>query len=368
MLNFFKVPIVMGILAQEMSLADPAILMSVFTFVGIIFAVPAALIINKFGPKTMCMAACILVGLGAIMGSLSGSANMLIFSRAIEGLGYILISVAAPVVIATSIAPCDIGVGMGIWAIWMPAGQIVAFNLTQALIGSITWKNIWMIYAVITIALSFVLVFTIKKPQGSYASAPTEEKETGAIGKLLGNKNFLCAVLSFMVFNYLLIQLTTFIPSFAAEKGIMEPTEAAFAGTVVMICTLASSPILGRVGDKFGRKKIYVIALIAAGLGTAIAFSGSRFGVYAGSVIYGLIGMAAPGTVLAAISDIVGPKLNSLATGFTFIGVNGGQFLATVVFAPLLKAAGGNYTSAIMMSAVPLAIIAVILAAIAKYE
>jgi MFS family permease len=368
-LNFFKVPIVMGILAQEMHLADPSILMSVFTFVGIIFCVPTALMINKLGSKTMCIAACFLVGIGSIIGSFSDSGSMLIFSRAVEGLGYILISVAAPVTIATSVAPSEIGVGMGIWAMWMPAGQIVSFNLTQALIGSMSWNKIWMIYAIITIAFSFIFAVAIKKPQGiSAPGAAVEEKETGAVGKILGNKNFLCAVLSFMVFNYLLIQLTTFLPSFAAEKGIMEPTEAAFAGTVVMICALISSPLLGRIGDRFGRKIIYVVALFAAGLGTAIAFSGTRFGVYSGSIIYGLVGMAAPGAVLAAIPGMVGLKLNSLATGFNYIGINGGQFLATAIFPSLLRAVGGNYTTAIMMSAVPLAIAAVILAAIAKYE
>lgn len=373
-LHLFKVPTIMGDIAKDTGIANPAILMSVFTFVGIIFAVPAGILANKFGSKTLCIVACLLVGLGSIIGGMTHSGDVLLVSRAIEGIGYIFISVAAPITVASYVNPKDIGVAMGVWAIWMSVGQIISFNLTRALFGVMSWNNIWFIYAIITIALSVILGLYVKKPTLATplgltdAPKPEDLVETGQWGKLLHNRDFMCLVLAFLIFNYLIIQTVTFIPQFAVSTGLMGNMEAAFAGTILMIGSIVGSPIIGKLGDMLGRKRFLILAFLACGLGMAIIYSGTRSGLYIGSAIFGVIGATAPGIILAAIPGIVGHKLMGLATGITFIGVNTGQFLATLLFVPILAKFGGAYGPAVWATAVPLAVVAMILSAIPKYE
>jgi MFS family permease len=258
---------------------------------------------------------------------------------------------------------------MGLWAIWMSVGQIVAFNLTPALRGVMSWNNIWRIYACWTLILILIMAVAIKKPEGLEAAqeaASTGEKVSAGI--LFANKGYMMGLVSFFMFNWLLLTHLTFLPGFMGATGIITGAAAGFAGSFTMICALLGSPILGRISDSIGRKTIYITALLAAGLGLLLPFTGSAVMIYIGCAIMGFLGLAAPGMILGAIPELVGnPKAEGLAMGILFTFVNLGQFLATAVFPDLLGAMGGNYiTTAIILEV--LALIGIITAAMVKFK
>ena len=63
----FKVPVVMGDIMVNMNMDANAAswLMSIFTFVGIVLAVPTGVLAKKFGPKTMLLAAAVIIAAGS---------------------------------------------------------------------------------------------------------------------------------------------------------------------------------------------------------------------------------------------------------------------------------------------------------------
>lgn len=352
-MHLFKVPMIMGDVAASVGMAQEsgANLMSAFTLPGIFLAIPAGMIASRFGSKTTIVIATCCVALGSLVGSFAATGNMLLVSRVVEGIGYILISIAGPLLVVQYVEPARIGFVMGLWAIWMSVGQIVAFNLTPALFASMSWNSIWRIYAGWTLILTFVLIFAIKKPEGLDAaqeSAPGGEAVS--VGALFANKNYLLGVVSFFAFNWLLLTHLTFLPAFMGTTGVITGAGAAFAGSFTMICALLGSPILGRMSDSIGRKNIYIAALIAAGIGLALPFTGSAAMVYVGSAFMGFLGLAAPGMILGAVPGLVNnPKAEGLAMGILFTFVNLGQFLATAVFPRLIAALGGSFLSAALV-------------------
>ncbi|NLE76948.1 MAG: MFS transporter [Chloroflexi bacterium] len=96
-LNQFKAPPIMPILMEQLrlSVGGAGLLMSVFAITGLVLALPAGLIYQKAGPRWTGLLAGGSVALGATLGALSPSTNLLLISRVVEGIGTSLVAVLA---------------------------------------------------------------------------------------------------------------------------------------------------------------------------------------------------------------------------------------------------------------------------------
>lgn len=74
---------------------------------------------KKFGPKTMLLAAAVVVAIGSLIGAFAGNGTILIVSRAIEGVAFIFVTICGPLAVQKYVAPDKIGSATGIWALWV---------------------------------------------------------------------------------------------------------------------------------------------------------------------------------------------------------------------------------------------------------
>ena len=79
--------------AFGIDMATAGWLSSLFSLVGIVIAIPAAVILNKVGPKRGGIIALACAVVGSLVGVLSGNVAVLMASRIIEGMGVGLMSV-----------------------------------------------------------------------------------------------------------------------------------------------------------------------------------------------------------------------------------------------------------------------------------
>jgi MFS family permease len=134
-LNQFKVSPVMPVLMEtfNISISTAGWLMSVFAVTGFLLAIPAGIILQKLGLKTTGLLAMGFLVVGSVLGAISSSAGLMMFSRVIEGVGMGLIAVVAPAAIAMWFPREKQGTPMGIWATWVPVGSIIMFILAPAM-------------------------------------------------------------------------------------------------------------------------------------------------------------------------------------------------------------------------------------------
>ncbi|MBP1624497.1 MAG: transporter [Acidobacteria bacterium] len=103
-LDLFKVPPIMGTLIGTFGLSNSqaGLLMSIFSIMGFVLAIPAGYILMRFGIKMTGLIAVGAVIIGSSLGAMATATapNMLFFGRFVEGIGMGLIMVTAPFAIS----------------------------------------------------------------------------------------------------------------------------------------------------------------------------------------------------------------------------------------------------------------------------
>ena len=125
-----------------------SLLMSMFTFVGLILALPVGFAAKRFGARKMLLAGVGFILAGSLVGAFAGGSAMLIASRAIEGVAYIIIITCGPLAIERYVAPVRLGTAMGIWGTYGCGGTLVSGALTPTLYEVAGFTGLWLAYAV----------------------------------------------------------------------------------------------------------------------------------------------------------------------------------------------------------------------------
>lgn len=371
----YKVPVVMGDIMAGMSMdANSASwLMSIFTFVGIILAVPTGVLAKKFGPKTMLLAAAVVVAAGSLLGAFAGSGMVLIVSRAIEGVAFIFVTICGPLAVQKYVAPDKIGSATGIWALWVCLGSVLGGVLTPSLYAATGFVGVWVVYAGAAVLFAVVVAFAVKDPgkaleeataaaaasdasksfasagltapgesdepvesAGSVASAAEEEKVSYLE---LVKPNILLFYAAFLVFNMTLLAVLGFAPTFMQMQGV-DPTLSGFISTLPMLLAVVSSPLFGSLSDKLGRcKPLYLASLAVMGPCTLLLLTQTGPLMWVGAVVMGLVGLGGPVMCLTSYVHVLGrPELMSIGMGVLMLVQSLGQFLGTWLTPILLGA------------------------------
>ncbi|WP_165253627.1 MFS transporter [Adlercreutzia sp. ZJ304] len=367
----FKVPVIMANLMEQFSM-DPdgaSWLMSIFTFVGIVLALPTGMLAKQFGPKNMLVAAAAIMAVGSLIGAFSTSSLMLIISRGIEGVAFIFVTICGPLAVQKYAAPDKIGSATGIWALWVCLGSVVGGTLTPSLFSATGFMGVWIIYAIAVVVFIVGVIVFVKLPDGE-ASAASEvdiagieaEAEAGVeagagAGEIRAahaaekvsyatffKPNTLLFFFTFLAFNMVLMAVLSFSPTWMQLQGI-DPTVSGFISTLPMLLAVIASPTFGSLADRLGRcKPLYIIGMLAMGPCAFLMLTGSDAMLWVGAVLMGLLGLGVPVMCLTSFNGVLAePKLASVGMGVLMLVQSLGQFLGTFISPMLLGPASDQW-------------------------
>ena len=357
-----KVPVVMGDIMTKMGMdaGSASWLMSIFTFVGIILAVPTGALAKKFGPKAMLLAAAAVVALGSLVGAFAGSGTVLIVSRAIEGVAFIFVTICGPLAVQKYVAPEKVGSATGIWALWVCLGSVLGGVLTPTLYAMTGFTGVWVIYAGIAVVFAIFVAILVKSPAAALdaaAEAAADKPEEKASYSELFKPNTLLFYFAFLVFNLTLLAVLAFAPTFMQQRGV-DPTMSGFVSTLPMLLAVISSPLFGALSDKMGRcKPLYLVALAVMGPCALLLLTQTGPLMWVGAIVMGLIGLGVPVMCLTSYINVLGrPELMSIGMGVLMLVQSLGQFLGTWLVPMLL----GPDMSAWMFTGVVMCVIGIV--------
>ena len=339
--NQFKVPPLIPVLMEvfQINLAQAGLLMSSVAMVGLVLALPAGLILQRFGPKVTALVAMGSLAAGAALGVTSTSFSTLLVSRVIEGVGFGLIGVAAPATIAMWFPPSKQGTPMGIWATWVPLGSILMYNLAPQMAVRFGWQSAWwagLIFALVMVVLSALL---LRRPPAEPAD-PLLDTSHQASRKALAKRDIWLLAGSFACFNLALVNIATYYPTFLNEVRGFSLGQASFITSIPGFLVMVSSPLSGWFSDRINsRRLVFTIPYLVLAVILIFPFLVTGWQIYAAMVAYGfVIGLIPTATFAAAPEIMRRPDFAGLGLSVLLIGQNFGQ-----LFGPVLYGAAVNW-------------------------
>jgi len=382
-LNLFKVPPMLTTLEPifNLSQTDQGYLMSVFSIMGFVLAIPAGFILKRFGIKMTILCAVAALAVGAGVGAISETLGLLFLGRFIEGAGMGLIMVSAPLAISLWFPADKRGLPMGLWASCVGVGNTVMFILAPKLAApsqadlsqTYHWENVWWLGALFA-AFSFIL-FAIffrmpKKDEVAQSPAPAGSESAPeaqpSLIKAMANKNLWLLSIAFLTFNLVIMALNTFYPVFLEVVRNYSKESASSTTSLLMMVAILSAPLGSFVSDKLRSRKIVIVVpfIIIAGM-FFCPFSMEGAGmtqIYL--IVMGLMmGPIAP-IILAAVPETMpSPQTIGIGMGIAALGQNVGMFIGPVLFGYLLETVSWQTTGYVM---IPICLIGIIAACMAK--
>lgn len=308
----YKVPSVLEdvMLRFSMSPSAGSWLMSIFTAMGIFLSLPTGSLAKKIGPRRILLLGCGIIVIGSIVGALATQSIVLVLSRGIEGIAFVFITVAGPLIIEQYISPERQGAANGIWSLWICLGSVIGSTATPMVLEALGFTGAWLAYAVIVVITSIVFCIAIRRRDTTPhepITTTTNQADAKPYLELL-KPNTLLYFFGYLVFNIEILAILSYTPTFLQSQG-MNASLSGFASSLPGLIAIVSALAFGFAIDKTGKSKpLYVIALAATAPATFLMLTQTGPFLWVGAALIGFIGYGAPVACLSSLPQIAASK------------------------------------------------------------
>ncbi len=319
-------------------------IVSVYTGTAVVLALAVGVLADRLGHRSTLLAGMILLVAGGLAGSTADSQPVLVATRIVEGVGFVLIVVSGPSLILRSAAHEHHSFTLGIWSGFMPIGLTAMLLITPLVLPEFGWRGLWQLNAGIAAAVFLLVLVALRQP-----AVPSDE---AAPGRLWADLRLTVArpgpwvlSLSFAMFGTQFATLTTWLPTFLIEVQGRTTAEAASMTAAVASLTVvgafAGAWVLGRGVQRWALLAICGALLGPLGLGVfALAVPASLS--YGCALAFALVGGFIPAIILAS-APLHAPSLAQVGAtnGILLHGANFGPLLGPPAFAAVVSDFGG---------------------------
>jgi predicted MFS family arabinose efflux permease len=352
-----SVPPILSLVMAEFKLtyAQGGLLMSLFALPGIAISIPAGILADRYGQKTIAIICFALMIAGTAIFASGNSLPVLLLGRVVAGAGALTMLVLAPQLLAQWFAGREMGIAMGVLNTALPIGTILSLNFLSLLGENLGWRtSAWISAAVPLIALVIFIFLFAPAPGTSQISQPKGESFPQSI-RLTGISIWILGI-AWLLFNAAVISMFTFTPEFLQSAGLTIAS-AGFVTSALMWPSIVLGPVVGYVIDRIDRKR----AIIAIG-GLALAIfivmiPTATSWILALMIIVGIAQILIPTPIFALIPEVTSPERLGLSFGIFNTCLNLGIVAGPVAVGAIRDATGSYQASYALMAGFALLII-----------
>lgn len=339
----FSIPPLTPIFQRHLHILAPSagLLMSLFALATVITALPAGSLTHRFGAKTTGMAGLGLSAAGAlalIVGYGQADFGAVLAARFVSGMGFGLISVAAPAAISQQVPARHAAKAMGVWATWVPVGSVVMFVAAPHLVTNLSVRPLELVLTVCDLA-AFLAMAALRMERPARPGVLGDAPQSPGISRqvlvpmLWVGLAFACFTFSFFAFN-------TWVTTFFTERFHMTLVTAGLLAALISVVN-AGFNILSGMALGHPRTRWYLVfvlpAWILAALWVVLAYSPFAIMLAAG-FLTGALGGVIPTLIFAAPGRVaLTPRDLPLAMSIVIIGENIGIILGPPIFGAVIR-------------------------------
>ena len=266
---------------------------------------------------------CMLAGLGVLVlagtaGGFVHSATGLLWLRAAEGVGVLLVTVPAPSLVRRNVAPGQVTRMLGFWGAFMPFGTATALLLGPAVIPWGGWPGWWWLVSAFSLLMALWVVARVPADvRAGAASAAAAMPWRARLKQTLSASGPWLGALTFCVYSAQWLAVIGFLPSLylqAGWGGARGAVLTAGVAAVNIIGNVAAGRLLAR---GVAARTLLWAGFAAMAAGAFLAFSDLTAGQavlrYAGAVLFSTVGGLIPGT-LFGLAPRLAPSEHSIAS------------------------------------------------------
>ncbi|MBV9112272.1 MAG: MFS transporter [Hyphomicrobiales bacterium] len=358
-LQIGKVPGELSAIQGELglSLFDVGLIVSIFSLIAAVSGIFIGALSDRFGSLRLAVSGLALGGLASFIGSFATSAFLLLASRVIEGLGFILATTSTPALIGNETSPSDRGKALGLWGMYMPAGTSIMMILAALLASAWSWRQLWQVTALLNLAYATVvwLVFRrrVDSPQ-QWPSKPKPIRFKDRLATALKPGPLLLAG-CFLTYAGNFLALIGFLPLVLALSGDASPALAGLLTAFIVAANMIGNAASGFIAErKRSRPRIIAIAAAIMGITAVCVFiEALPFALrYSLALIFAVVGGVIPGTCFGAVESFAAsPSKAGPIFGGLIQGAGIGQLLGPSLVAAIVEAIGSWHGAALFIAA-----------------
>ena len=252
--------------------------------------------------------------------------------------------VVAPATIAMWFPLARQGMPMGIWATWVPVGNLIMFILAPVLVVSIGWQAIWWVGAIYALVMLFIYGSLVCQRPALQEDLPLSA-ELFQLDKTLANRDIWLLSLAFACFTLVMMSIGTYYPTYLNMTLGYTLGQAALISSIATIMLLISAPMAGWISDRIGsRRLIFSLPFLVIGLLCLFPLRVTGWQIVAFVIVQGLVGGVIPTATLVAAPEVMRkPELAGMGLAVVLVGQNLGQLLGPIVFGQLVDQIGWVY-------------------------
>lgn len=321
----------------DRSLAELSNILSMFAVVGVIAGMVAGILAQRFGDRRMLIVGLVILGLASLAGAIATSYAWLITTRIVEGLGFLMVVVAAPSALNRLTPPAQRSIVFGFWGTFMGIGIALSMLLGPLLNG---WRQLWLLDGSLAIIIAMCVGFRVPAASGTHARTNV----TQDVYSVLKSRPVVLLAFAFAVYNLQFFAMMSFLPSFLMQKVGLSMPQAGMASAAIVLANAAGN-VLGGLSLQRGFEptRLMMLGYILSGLLGILAFLPATPvpAVLVLCVAFSAAAGVLPATFLAsAPRSAPVPTLAPMSLGLVMQGNYLGQVVAPIQTGAFLSAFG----------------------------
>jgi len=342
-INWFNIASIFYLIASDFG-TNIAILgiISASFLIGVgLFQVPAGIIAAKIGARKIAIYGIMIASSAALVTGLASDTAQIILLRFIVGIGMACFFGPSVILISRYLGNESEGLGIGLLNSSHALGGIVGLFGWAILAETLGWRGTVILSGGLGIATAIILSIALVRHEDEIQIK--FRIKTSHVLDTLFNKSLIILGLTLLGFQAGSSMILTFSVFYFEDHLKIGPVEAGLIGSLSLIVALISSPLFGRIYDKFGNaKKLLFISGILSAISMLGLTTNSLYVLAASVIMTGFFLSAGFVIVYAKAKEInrSQPHYQTLAVSY----VNGislfGVFWVPVLFSFIVNGLG----------------------------
>ena len=330
----------------DLSLVLAGSIASSYSLVAMFFSVLLGVVVSRFGAVGCVTAGLLLIAVAGAVGAGATDYLWLLVSRVTEGVGYVLLAIATPILIARVINEKSRPVAMGGWGTFLPGG--VALSMFIAPLFPDQWRPLWWVTCIYAaVAIVVLLTFVLPYIRRLTRCQPAPVTEQSALYTAVFCRDPLLLAASFMFYSMFFVTLVTFLPTVLSESSSLTIKAATSFSVFVVLCNILGNLTGGwLIGRGVSLQLVLRVALVGSCLLASLVFL-QVLNVWlriACGLLACYLGGMLPAAVFSSIARFVPAQKSGLLLGVVFQALGCGQVAGPVTLAALVEKSGSWQT------------------------